>query len=109
MADYQNYPQHLSPYPAHSDMSHEEDYKASYDDLIEEGNTPYTPYSGHQTVAVNTSGMTPSIQRQPSQQMQSNHPSTDGGASTKRIDWGYPPPLATKQEDKKTFWQKVRH
>jgi hypothetical protein len=106
MADYQNYPQHLSPYPAHSDMSHEEDYKASYDDLIEEGNTPYTPYSGHQTVAVNTSGMTPSIQRQPSQQMQSNHPSTDGGASTKRIDWGYPPPLATKQEDKKTFWQK---
>jgi hypothetical protein len=95
--------QGASPYPPTSDMSHE-DYKASYDDLIDEDASQFAPNAQHQTVAVNTARSPPAPQHK---QSQSIGFALDGPAGGKGGDWDYPPTSLGK-ENKSNLWARVR-
>ena len=84
---------------------HSEDFKASYDDLIDEYSSPYASNARHQTFAVSTS---PHTHRRgnsiPLQKAFSKH--SDDTYDTSDIV--YPPVMATKEADDRSVWQKVR-
>lgn len=83
---------------------HSEDFKASYDDLIDEYSSPYASNARHQTFAVNTS---PHTHRRgnsiPLQKAFSKH--SDDTFDTSDIV--YPPVMATKEADDRSVWQKL--
>jgi hypothetical protein len=95
--------QSASPYPPVSDMSHE-DYKASYDDLIDDDASQFVPNARHQTIAVNTTRSPPAPQHKKSQSIGF---ALNGPAGSKGGDWDYPPQSVAK-EDKSSFWARVR-
>jgi heme/copper-type cytochrome/quinol oxidase subunit 2 len=101
------YHQHQQPY---LQPQHQDDVKASFDDLIDQYSSPYAPNSQHQTFTVGK----PLSQQQPLSHMR--RPSTSKEYSTKSDDthdtsaYNYPPPLVPKEEkdtDKETFWQRL--
>jgi hypothetical protein len=96
---------HASPYPPRSDMSHEEDYKASYDDLIDGDAPQYAPNARHQTVAVNAMSSPIGGPQRPGKPNQSISYALD---SNKQGGWDYPPTSMGKKEDNMTFWARVR-
>lgn len=103
--------QHISPYPATSDSSHGGDYKASYDDLIDEYGSEYAPNGRHQTIAVDSATMSP-IARFPNPPQPSYNttysPSLKPAATVRRVDWGYPPSPPAKEKEKPNLFTKVR-
>lgn len=115
MSAYTNYPndsnalQH-SFAPPRQNQFQQDDFKASYDDLIDENSAPYGTNARHQTYTVQTPSH-PDHRRGPSYPLapkssysikQSNDTVTDISDIG-----GYPPPLPTKEVDTRGFWQKV--
>ncbi|PPQ98269.1 hypothetical protein CVT26_013537 [Gymnopilus dilepis] len=100
-----SHPQH-SPYLQPTPSTTQEDFKASYDDLIDEYAAPYATNTRHQTFAI---GSPPS-----SHQRSDSIPLTAKGAYTSKqsddtheTSYAYPPPVAAKEVDPRSFWQKV--
>lgn len=101
----------------HFDMSHKQlpqifpsdEYKASYDDLIDDYSAPYAPNARHQTFTIgapNTShrrGNSASIQKDSSFSMKHSDDTHDN------LPPLYPPtnPVKEKDVDTRTIWQKV--
>lgn len=101
----------------HFDMSHKQlpqifpsdEYKASYDDLIDDYSAPYAPNARHQTFTIgapNTShrrGNSASIQKDSSFSMKHSDDTHDN------LPPLYPPtnPVKEKDVDTRTIWQKI--
>lgn len=91
---------------------HDDEYKANYDDLIDEYASPYAANARHQTYAVEAPSLTtPQHRRGPSfplssqkPQMSSKH-SDDTSHDLSPV--AYPPP-APLTVDTRGFWQKVK-
>ncbi|KAG9223045.1 hypothetical protein PLEOSDRAFT_1088423 [Pleurotus ostreatus PC15] len=104
------YPNDSAPYQQHRQHApYQQEYKASYDDLIDEYATPYGATSGHKTFNVETPltsdlrrGPTISGLQKPTQFSSKQSEETDFGAPYV----GYPPPVPLKEIDTRTFWQK---
>lgn len=84
----------------------QDDFKASYDDLIDEYSSPYTPNAQHQTFAVGT----------PTQNHKRVHSiplSSDSAFASKQSDdthdtaYNYPPAVPAKDIDTRSVWQKI--
>jgi hypothetical protein len=111
-------PSYLSPYPPppSTSLSHDDEFKASYDDLIDAGGSNYSRNAGHQLVNIDQANMNNAGQggltRNPSYPGQSSYSVNDStadlaGGGGKRIDWGYPP-TPPKKIEQQSFWSKVR-
>ncbi|KIK71295.1 hypothetical protein GYMLUDRAFT_235635 [Collybiopsis luxurians FD-317 M1] len=89
----------------------QEEFKSSYDDLIDEYSSPYTANSRHQTYAVQTPGLSgeQAHRRGPSYPL-SHKPTLNSKQSDASHDFtaaAYPPQPSQKQIDTRTFWQKI--
>ena len=93
---------------AHSTEStyRQDEFKASYDDLIDEYSAPYAANARHQTFAVGT----------PTQAHQRGHSiplSNNSAFASKQSDdthdtaYNYPPAVPVKEIDTRSFWQKA--
>jgi hypothetical protein len=104
---YSNAPRQHTPYLFSQPSTTQEDFKASYDDLIDEYAAPYEAIVRHQTFAII------------SPQQQSHHrghsiPLSNKAAyaskqsdDTHETSYAYPPPVPVKEVDTRSFWQKV--
>ncbi|KAF4606945.1 hypothetical protein EYR38_001000 [Pleurotus pulmonarius] len=98
------YPNDSAPYQQHRQHApYQQEYKASYDDLIDEYATPYGATSGHKTFNVETPltsdlrrGPTISELQKPTQFSSKQSEETDFGAPYV----GYPPPVHTAEGDR---------
>lgn len=111
MSAQPSFPNDRSPYYApRQNQSQDEDFKASYDDLIDEYSAPYAANSRHQTFAVETS-MNSDLRRGPSyplaQKAAFSKHSDDISQDTSHV--AYPPLPPTKEVDTRGFWEKVCH
>jgi hypothetical protein len=97
-----------SPYRPYlqSTASSQDDFKASYDDLIDEYSSPYTANAQHQTFAVGA----------PTQNHKKVHSiplSNDSAFASKQSDdthdtaYNYPPAVPAKDIDTRSVWQKA--
>jgi hypothetical protein len=78
-----------------------EEFKSSYDELIDEYSSPYTANTHHQTYAVQTSGSQASSFKPKISSNKSDDTSHDFTAAA------YPPQTPEKLVDTRTFWQKL--
>jgi hypothetical protein len=116
---YPSDPHYLSsgyPPPQHTNYPSEE-YKATYDDLVDENATPYGKNAQHQTFAVEspTLGSSPQHRRIPSmpplQQKLSYTSEYDGKYTEEDLRPQAPrilPVKGEKEVDTRTVWQKAR-
>lgn len=98
-----------SPYLQPNPSTTEEDFKASYDDLVDEHAEPYSATARHQTFTVGTPGQT--HHRGASIPLSSKSAYTSNPSDDTHETCGYPPtvPLKdVKELDTRTLWQKVR-
>ncbi|KAF5382933.1 hypothetical protein D9757_006284 [Collybiopsis confluens] len=114
MANLASYPDN----PSHSQQPNglslpysQDEFKSSYDDLIDEYSSPYSANSRHQTYAVQTPGFTveQTHRRGPSFPL-SHQPTLESKHSNSSHDFtavAYPPKSPQKPVDTRTFWQKV--
>jgi hypothetical protein len=94
---------------SHPVYGQQEEYKASYDDLIDEYATPYTANSRHQTFTLATPGSD-------GHRGGSSVPLGSKIMSSKQSDdtshepssHAYPPLPPVKESDPRSLWQKVR-
>ncbi|KAJ3790334.1 hypothetical protein GGU10DRAFT_392152 [Lentinula aff. detonsa] len=111
-ASYPDNPSYSQPPNGNLQPTFDQDeFKSSYDDLIDEYSSPYAANSRHQTYAVQTPALSgeqhrrgpsyPLSQKQTFSSKQSNDSSHDLTAVA------YPPRPPQKQTDTRTFWQKV--
>uniref|UniRef100_A0A8H7Y659 Uncharacterized protein n=1 Tax=Psilocybe cubensis TaxID=181762 RepID=A0A8H7Y659_PSICU len=82
----------------------EEDFKASYDDLIDEYSAPYASNTRHQTFAVGTPTHHAHYRANSIPLSSKGAPQSDDTHDTAYV---YPPALPTKEVDTRTLWQKV--
>lgn len=95
-----------SPYLQANPSTTQEDFKASYDDLIDEHASPYSANAQHQTFAVGTPNHT--HQRGTSIPLSSkNAYASNMSDDTHETTSSYPPILPSKEVDTRTLWQKV--
>lgn len=97
----------MSAHPTESPYRPPQDeFKASYDDLIDEYSAPYAANARHQTFAVGT----------PTQAHQRGHSiplSNNSAFASKQSDdthdtaYNYPPAVPVKEIDTRSFWQKI--
>lgn len=104
------------PPPKHTNYPSEE-YKASYDDLVDENATPFGRNAQHQTFAVESPalGLSPQHRRGPSMLSLEHKPSYtseyDGKYTEEDLHPQAPrilPVKGEKEVDTRTVWQKVR-
>jgi hypothetical protein len=95
--------------PSRSQNSVHDDYKASYDDLIDEYSSPYVANSRHQTFTI-TSPDSDGHRRDPSVPFGSKNMSSkqSDDMSHEPLSHAYPPLPPTKDADSQSLWQKVR-
>ncbi|KAF9056622.1 hypothetical protein BJ165DRAFT_1522516 [Panaeolus papilionaceus] len=100
------------PYPSqdlinrpylHSNSMSDQDFKASYDDLIDENGEPFATNSRHQTFTVGT---------MQSHRRGNSIPLSVKGFSTKSDEthetaYSYPPTVPAKEVDTRKFWEKI--
>ncbi|KAF9480473.1 hypothetical protein BDN70DRAFT_979378 [Pholiota conissans] len=96
-----------SPYLQTQPAATEEDFKASYDDLIDDYSTPYTANARHQTYTVGTPNQT--HHRGPSIPLSSKSAFTSKQSDDthETSAYGYPPAVPPKEVDTRSFWQKI--
>jgi hypothetical protein len=96
-----------SPHPVYGHQ--ESEYKASYDDLIDEYATPYTANSRHQTFTLE-SPASDGHRRGPSVPLGSKIISSkqSDDTSSEPSSHAYPPLHPMKEGDSRSLWQKVR-
>lgn len=103
MSTYPHDPQNFNPYP--SQRHAQEDYKDSYDDLIDEYASPYAATPRHKTYAVEAPPLAPADHRRGVSQK-----SFSGKLSNETLNDGlpaYPPLSSIKEIDTRSFLQKV--
>ncbi|RXW20611.1 hypothetical protein EST38_g5229 [Candolleomyces aberdarensis] len=89
--------------------SQQDDYKASYDDLIDEYSAPYAPNTHHQTFAVGTPqtshrrGISTTLGKASSSTYSLKHSDDTHETQTP----AYPPIKPAKEVDTRTIWQKI--
>lgn len=90
----------------------EEEYKASYDDLIDQYASPFARNSQHATFTLEDPSK-PSAHRRGASIPLGTKPSYSSETSAKQSDdsdvgpVAYPPPLTPKETDTRSFWRKV--
>lgn len=95
-----------SPYLQTQPAATQEDFKASYDDLIDDYSEPYAANARHQTFTVGTPNQT--HHRGPSIPLSSKSVFTSKQSDdTHETSYGYPPAVPPKEIDTRSFWQKV--
>ncbi|KAF9557869.1 hypothetical protein CPC08DRAFT_819656 [Agrocybe pediades] len=106
MSAHSAYPSTRTPYLHPDPSATQEDFKASYDDLIDEYSTPYTANSNHKTFALQTSSQ--------GHLRRSSIPLSSKGAFTSAqsddthdTSCSYPPVVPTKEVDTRSLWQKI--
>ncbi|KAL0950861.1 hypothetical protein HGRIS_007620 [Hohenbuehelia grisea] len=107
-ARYPDPPSDDMTYPSPS-QSHP-DYKASYDDLIDEYSSPYAVTSNHKTFNVDVDApLTPTGNhyRGPSKPVSLSQTTTKHSEDFDSPHSAYPPGPPLKEADTRTFWQKV--
>jgi hypothetical protein len=101
----------FAQYPPQRNQFHQEEFKGSYDDLIDEYVSPYEANSRHQTFAVGTPAIGTADQHRGPQFPPSKHPSfsTKNSDDTSRDppSVAYPPLPPIKEVDTRGFWQKI--
>ncbi|EIN13598.1 hypothetical protein PUNSTDRAFT_117326 [Punctularia strigosozonata HHB-11173 SS5] len=110
---YPAQPDYLSPYPQDpSESSHEGDYKASYEDLIDEHDAPYSKTTGHQTIAIDPTtaaghrrGPSYPLSHQPTYSSEFN--ATQESVPRKGVEWGYPPSPPQRDKEKPSIWSQL--
>ncbi|KAH7921945.1 hypothetical protein BV22DRAFT_1197785 [Leucogyrophana mollusca] len=114
---FTNYGDHSTDYLStqRAQSSNAEDYKASYDDLIDQYAEPYSRISRHQTFTVQTHPMGDSDSREPSYSFDQKQPYSSG--KDVELDEqdiappSYPPisaiPKPGKEVDKRSLWSKI--
>jgi len=104
--------QHQRSYPSQSEYDlNNNEFKASYDDLIDEYASPYSPNTRHQTYAVDAPPLnSPQHRRGPSFPLSSQKPpifsKQSDDTSHELSPVAYPPPPPPKV-DTRGFWQKI--
>jgi hypothetical protein len=107
-------PHYLTPYPQDpSESSHEGDFKASYEDLIDDQDAPYSKTTGHRTISIDPvnaaaghrRGTSFPLSQQPS--FSSEFHGTQESVPRKGVEWGYPPSPPKRDRDKPSLWAQV--
>jgi hypothetical protein len=99
---------HIPSDPSRSQNSVHDDYKASYDDLIDEYSSPYVANSHHQTFTL-TPPNSDGHRRDPSVPLGSKSISSkqSDDMSYEPLSHAYPPLPPTKDADPQSLWQKM--
>ncbi|KAJ8507522.1 hypothetical protein ONZ45_g10113 [Pleurotus djamor] len=97
-------------HPQQLNTPYQQDYKASYDDLIDEYAAPYGASSGHKTFNVETP-LTSDLRRNPTQ-LSTQKQAPFSSKQSEETDYdstyaAYPPAPPQKEVDTRTFWQKI--
>ncbi|KAF8168309.1 hypothetical protein B0H34DRAFT_647127 [Crassisporium funariophilum] len=105
---YPDEPSQNRPYLQPNSDSNHDDFKASYDDLIDDYSAPYAANSRHQTFAVGTP-MSPQAHHRGNSIPLSNKAAFSSKQSDETHDtsYAYPPAIPVKEVDNRTLWQKI--
>lgn len=95
--------------PTYPQTQHDrpEEFKASYDDLIDEYAAPYSATSHHQTFSIGNGSQHRRVPSYPKQKTFSSKLSDETHETHETASSAYPPLPITKEIDPRTFWQKV--
>lgn len=103
-----NYPSSGYPPPPHSQYPHSDEYKASYDDLVDQYAEPYSKTSQHQTFSP---ALSTAVHQPPYMSKQSYSSEMTGKDSEEHYMPSSTPRILPMKEEKvadtRTVWQKV--
>jgi hypothetical protein len=103
---YSGAPRQHTPYLLSQSSTTEEDFKASYDDLIDEYAAPYETNVRHQTFAITSPAQ--NHHRGNSIPLSNKAAYTSKQSDdTSETSYAYPPPVPVKELDTRSFWQKI--
>jgi len=99
----------MPTYPQTSRTQHDrpEEFKASYDDLIDEYAAPYSATAHHQTFSIGNGSQHRRVPSYPMQKTFSSKLSDETHETHETASTAYPPPPTAKEVDPRSFWQKI--